>query len=350
MNNTIENNILIMKRQEIQHSDEMLEQAQAIVSAGTIPNDRTLFILTLGQSEESKDVRFVLYRLLLKCESPHVNPFKFEAILADDLIVAAKKAKSYCGNNPIEIDFGRQNKIAAWGKYTPDVVRFGKNYGNKLSECDEKFVVWVAKGCPLYSEEYQSWVNHHFGGEPFMQIARKVASELGYGLTVEISPNNFQFFGNEQYAKYLEKKAMMESLIHDHHDTQGQRVTKRLTIVKVAGYESDFGYVEIITFRDEENRVYTYKGTSYPTKAIVGRTRNIMGTIKHGQYREQKQTFLQRIKILPCTFEEYKELRAEYVGDNIELDRESRLLVYNALVSEIGNEQLEKFESMIVNK
>lgn len=333
-----------MQRQEIQHSEEMLDQAQAIVEAGTVPNDGTLFILTLGQSGDSKDVRFVLYRLLLKCDSPYVNPFKFECILADDLIVAAKKAKSYCGNNPIEIDFGRQNKIAAWGKYTPDVVRFGKNYGNKLSECDEKFVVWVAKGCPLYSEEYKSWSNHFFGGEPFMQIARKVAEELNYGKTIEISPNNFQFMSNIQYEKYMEKKAMMESLIHGHHDTQGQRITKKLTVVKVAGYDSDYGYISIVTFRDVDNKVYTYKGGSYPIEPVVGKTRTITGTIKHNTYKEQKQTLLQRIKISPYTLEEYKVLRAEYMGDsNLGLEIE----VSNILVREVGIEEFRKFETLI---
>ena len=70
-----------------------------------------------------------------------------------------------------------------------------------------------------------------------------------------------------------------------------------MTIVKVTGYDSQFGYVNIITMTDKDNRAFTYKGTSFPISAEVGKVIQIQGTIKHGEYKETKQTFLQRVKV-----------------------------------------------------
>lgn len=281
-----------MKNQVI-YSEAQLEQAQAIVDANVVENGISVFYVTLGQSGGSKDVRFVLYRLSLNCKSAHVNPFAFQCVLADDLIEACQKAKSICGTNPIVIDFNRQNAIAEYQRWTPDVVRFGKNYGLKLSECEPKFVMWVAKGCPLFSEEHDCWCNHYFGGEAFMQIARDFAVENGLGIV-----DNDRFYSHEQYSKMMAKRQLMDSLKHGHHYPEGTKVSEPMTIVKVTGYDSMYGYVQIITMSDQENRVFTYKGSSFPVSVSVGDSIEIKGTVKHGEYKETKQTFLQRVKVL----------------------------------------------------
>jgi len=281
-----------MKNQII-YSEAQLEQAQAIVDANVVENGITVFYVTLGQSEGSKDVRFVLYRLKLNCTSPHVNPFTFECVLADDLIEACQKAKRMCGTNPIVIDFNRQNAIAEYHRWTPDVVRFGKNYGLKLSECEPKFVMWVAKGCPLFSEEHDCWCNHYFGGEAFMQTARDFAVNSGLGVV-----DNDRFYSNEQYAKMIAQKEKLESLRHGHHYTEGTKVSEPMTIAKQTGYDSIYGFVQVITMYDNENRVFTYKGSSFPIEVSVGDSIDIRGTVKHGEYKEIKQTYLQRVKVL----------------------------------------------------
>jgi hypothetical protein len=270
-----------------------LEQAQAIVDVNVVENGISVFYVTLGQSGGSKDVRFVLYRLALNCKSAHVNPFSFQCVLADDLIEACQKAKSICGTNPIVIDFNRQNAIAEYHRWTPDVVRFGKNYGLRLQECEPKFVIWVAKGCPLFDDDIQCWCNHYFGGEPFMQIAREMAVKIGYGVV-----DNDRFYTNEQYAKMKAKKEAFDAIKQGHHYPEGTKISEQMTIVKKTGYDSQFGYVSIITMTDRENRAFTYKGSSFPVAVSVGDIIEIKGTIKHGEYKDTKQSFVQRVKVL----------------------------------------------------
>ena len=328
----------------INHSDETLKQAEAICSANSVDNGICMYFVTLGQSSNSKDVRFVLYRLSLK-QNRYIEPFKFQCILGDDLIESCIKAKSIVGTNPLVIDFERQNKIANYAKWTPEVIRFGKHYGLSLNEVPEKYVCWIANGCSIYNEDYKCWESKFFGGEEFMQTARKVAERLGYGKTIELTPNNFKFFTNEQYEKHLAKQAELALLVHDHHETNGKRVTKKLTIIRVGGYESQFGYTQIVTFKDGENKVYTYKGGSFPIQAVVGNTRTIMGTIKHGDYKGQKQTLLQRVKVLPYTFEEYKVLRLEYMCNRPENE------ALDILYSLVGDNSLfDKYEALLETK
>jgi hypothetical protein len=279
-------------KNEIIYTEAQLEQAQAIVDANVVDNGISVFYVTLGQSGNSKDVRFVLYRLALNSKSAHVNPFSFQCVLSDDLIEACQKAKSICGNNPIVIDFNRQNAIAEYHRWTPDVVRFGKNYGLKLQECEPKFVMWVAKGSPLFSDDHQCWCNHYFGGEAFMQTAREFAVKLGYGVIY-----NDNFFSHEQYAKMMAKKEAFDAIKQGHHYPEGTKISEQMTIIKKTGYESQFGYVSIITMSDNENRAFTYKGTSFPVPVSVGDIIDIKGTIKHGEYKETKQSFVQRVKV-----------------------------------------------------
>lgn len=280
-------------KNEIFYSEAQLTQAQTIVDANVVENGISVYYVTLGQSGNSKDVRFVLYRLALNCKSAHVNPFSFCCVLGDDLIEACQKAKSICGSNPIVIDFNRQNAIAEYQRWTPDVVRFGKNYGLKLSECEPKFALWVAKGCPLFSEEHDCWCNHFFGGEAFMQTAREYVVQVGLGVVVDD-----KCYSHEQYAKMMEKKAAFDAVKQGHHHAEGAKISEQMTILKQTGYDSQFGYVSIITMFDKENRAFTYKGTSFPVQVNVGDTIQIKGTIKHGEYKEAKQSFVQRVKVL----------------------------------------------------
>lgn len=278
---------------EIIHTEEELLMAQKIVDEGVVENPLGIFYLTLGQSGNSKDVRFVLYRLNLKANSPHVNPFQFQCVLSDNLVEAAHKAKNYCGNTPIVIDFNRQNAIKEYQRWTPDVVRFGKNYGLKISECEPNFIIWVAKGCPLYDNKYECWGNHYFGGEAFMPIAQQVAIDMKLGVMYKE-----MFMANEQYAKFVAKEQLLDSLIHGHHEKNGERITKEMTIVRVGGYESIYGYINILTMHDEEKKMYTYKGGSFPITAANGDKIKLTATIKHDIYKEKATTYIQRVKII----------------------------------------------------
>lgn len=294
-----------MKTQEIIYTDAEFQEAENIVNANVIKNEITMFYLTLGQSGGSKNVRFVLYSLRLKTLSVHAgNPFSFCCVLADNLIEAAHKAKQYCGNTQIVIDFNKQNAIAAYSKWTPDVIRFGKNAGMKLSEVDNKYLLWIAKGCTIYNDEYKCWEQKNFGGDVLQSEAQKLCIEFNLGQI-----KDGKFYDNE----YLKKLSDRESNkpIEAHYFAEKQKVTLELELVGIFGYESAFGYISIYKFKDNDNRCFTYKGSSSLKVSLteqqdpdtcsryvqVGDVLQLSGTIKHGNYKEIDSTFLQRIKI-----------------------------------------------------
>lgn len=94
----------------------------------------------------------------------------------------------------------------------------------------------------------------------------------------------------------------------------GDKVELELTHTRFAGYESQFGYVNIYTFKDEKGNIFIYKGTTdlkdkdynYVEK---GDTIKVTGFIKeHMKYAPKsfdkcvlKQTRLQRLKVTEVT-------------------------------------------------
>jgi hypothetical protein len=190
---------------------------------------------------------------------------------------------------------------------TPTMVKFGKNKGVELKDCEPKFIIWVAKGCPLYSEKYEDWCNYSFGGSDFESYAQSLAIELGLGVM-----HKEKFYTTEQYQKVVEKEQLMSSLVNGHHNTDGQRLDLTLTCIKQTGYESQYGFISVYTFIDADKKVYTYKGgtLTQTTKNIEGTdtwdtqegvskdmTITCKATIKHSTYKDEPVTFIQRLKI-----------------------------------------------------
>lgn len=179
---------------------------------------------------------------------------------------------------------------------TATMVKFGKNKGTELRDCEPKFIVWIAKGCPLFNEENQSWDNHVFGGSDFQVYAQELATELGLGLM-----HNSRFYTNDQYAKQMEREQLMSQLQNGHHYTAGQRLDLTLTCIKNTGYDSQYGYVWVYTFMDADKKVYTYKGHAlydYPSGIPIQKDSTITckATIKHSAYKDEPVTYIQRLK------------------------------------------------------
>mgnify|MGYP001267745410 FL=1 len=129
-----------------EYTDEQIEISERIVSdRKIIENPLCTFYITLGQSSNSKHVRFVLYRFLHKVVSPYVNPFQFVGILSDNLIDACKKSLNVAGVNPIIIDFNIQRLKKE--KMKPNIIKFGK-YKDKhiedILETDPQYILWLS--------------------------------------------------------------------------------------------------------------------------------------------------------------------------------------------------------------
>lgn len=198
------------------------------------------------------------------------------------------------------------NPILRGKSMTPTMVKFGKNKGVELAECEDKFIIWVAKGCPLFDKEIEQWIDHCFGGSDFQQYAQSLAVEKGFGVIYKE-----KFYTNEQYQKVIQKEQLMSSLVNGHHNTAGQRLDLTLTCIKTAGYDSQYGYIHVYTFMDADKKVYTYKGGrldqsikmvdeygEYTETQPVQKDMTITckATIKHSTYKGEAVTYIQRLK------------------------------------------------------
>ena len=91
----------------------------------------------------------------------------------------------------------------------------------------------------------------------------------------------------------LERRASWNS---QHLGTVGKRDVFNVEVYRVAYFESAFGIVWIVTMRDEAGNAIVSKSTSF--RAERGQRLTIKATIKdHGDFRGEKQTVVQRIKV-----------------------------------------------------
>jgi len=236
--------------------------------------------------------------------SPYVKP-RYIKNLSTNKDTALQMAQSYADNCGIQFyDDSRDElrKIMRVYQWTPTMVKFGKNYGKELRDCEHKFILWVAKGCPLLDEKSGEWCNNYFGGEDFQQVAQQVAVEMGLGKMEDRVRHTPYFVTNEQYDKTTERLNANALENNDHFYENGKRLQLTLTCTKVTGYESMYGYVNVYKFVDADNRVFTYKGANtfsinQRTNIVVGDQLTLTATIKHDDYKGQKSTYLQRVKI-----------------------------------------------------
>lgn len=211
-------------------------------------------------------------------------------------LMLAEKHSELTGRELVNDAMESLNPILRIHKWTPTMVKFGKNRGIELSECEEKFIIWVAKGCPLFDDQINQWCNHYFGGIEFNLYAQSLAVEKGLGMM-----HKEKFYTNEQYEKIIQRDQFLSSLVNGHHHADGQRLDLTLTCIRKTGYDSQFGYVWIYTFVDSDKRVYTHKGRAlynYPSGEPIQKDTTITCkvTMKHSTYKDEPVTFIQRLK------------------------------------------------------
>ena len=84
----------------------------------------------------------------------------------------------------------------------------------------------------------------------------------------------------------------------EHFGSVGDKVQLSLKLVKVGGYETQFGYTNVYTFEDSENHQFVWK-TGCGIDADKGSMITIKGSVKaHSEYRGIKQTELTRCKVI----------------------------------------------------
>ena len=278
-----------------------------------IQNGNPYKIVYMSQGQKSK--MFTLWTSMMN--GYNVKP-QFIKSLSIDKEKALAEAMAYATriNAPFYDESKDElKKIVRVYTWTPTMVRFGKNYGKELRDCEPKFVLWVAKGCYLQDEKSGDWYQNEFGGREFRIEAEKVAIEMGLGL-METRFGGERFVTREQYDRNTAKINERASIVSGFHGTNGERVTMELTITRVTGFDTMFGFQNVYIMKDDQNREFTYKGTSHvfvetpwtemhngveykgvdTRRANVGDVVTITGTIKHDSYKGKESTYLQRIK------------------------------------------------------
>ena len=78
----------------------------------------------------------------------------------------------------------------------------------------------------------------------------------------------------------------------------GAKISSAMTLDRRGGYENQYGFVSILSFRDEEGNALVWKTQSPPQGLVVGATYNVAATVKaHGEYNGDKQTEIIRAKV-----------------------------------------------------
>jgi hypothetical protein len=216
-----------------------------------------------------------------------------------------------------------------------DVIRFGKHKDCRLSEVPEKYVLWIAQGCPIkeldtnrYSDTHGEMISvcKYFGGDDFQKVAQREAIAKGIGTIQEGRFYTVEYWNailKKREARSLEKA----SEVWEHHYAEKTKVTVDLTYVSQTSYDTCYGTTFIYTFKENSTgRMFLYKGTNFlsakvsfkykvldggvvkegliedwskyrSTSLIKGATYQVKGSVKLGEYKGIKQTFLQRLTI-----------------------------------------------------
>lgn len=183
---------------------------------------------------------------------------------------------------------------------------FGMYKGTEISECND---VWQLMRC----YEHGSTV---FGPRRKV-LARRKLIELGELVRYDwlqcidarhIGENEehvVRCFQNRKYATKSivldEEKRKAEELrkaASEYYFTDGQKVELSVKEVDRFSFETQYGYTTILTLVEENTlRLFKYMGSA-PPNLDVDEFNKVSCTIKHKEYRGEKQTLLQRIKIL----------------------------------------------------
>ncbi len=77
-----------------------------------------------------------------------------------------------------------------------------------------------------------------------------------------------------------------------------EKITVAATLERMGGYETQYGYTSVLTFRDEMGNALVWKTSAAPDGVVVGGNYHLMATVKdHGEYQNEKQTEIIRAKL-----------------------------------------------------
>jgi len=186
-----------------------------------------------------------------------------------------------------------------------DVFPYGfRGVGDKIMESNEVKFLWS-----LY-------LSSNFGIGRSKVYARRRLVELGLLVPYKTS-NNIEVmrYDNESYQevptgevivvrqsycspKYAAKLEAAKSMVRGHFYNDGDKVVLKVKKIGSFSFDTKFGKCFVIEYKDAENRVFKYKGSTPPYFEQHDDFTTIKATIKHGEYKGQNESLIQRISII----------------------------------------------------
>lgn len=104
--------------------------------------------------------------------------------------------------------------------------------------------------------------------------------------------------GYVAWSRELKKQKQSELGSGDWIGEAGGKITKSATLERKAGYENAYGFVSVLSFRDEEGNGMVWKTQSPPKGLVMGLVYHLTATVKaHGEFAGDKQTEVIRVKV-----------------------------------------------------
>lgn len=178
---------------------------------------------------------------------------------------------------------GNDGEAIHQGKYADYEFHFGKLAGQDIRESED---VWQLNRARQF--EFQ---------ETTREFAHKRMFEMG-----ELHQINDEWFTSDQ----IITKAEQVNEVNGWHLSQGDRPTLELTVKHTSWFETVYGASAIQIFRDADNRIYKYLGSS-PIQAEKGEIVTAKGTIEHSNYNGVNETRLKRLAYIPSDEKRYED-------------------------------------------
>lgn len=196
-------------------------------------------------------------------------------------------------------------KAKLQGEFNVDLELRGSSTFTRSSEILDSFEVWQFTFGKLIGSDIRTcndvWqLNRAMNderGEERKELAKQRLIELG-----EVIQFDGKWISKETLEFHKEQKRKSE-LKNGHFFADGEKVELIVELEENFSFDTQFGTCFINVFRDANGRLFKYKGSNPPDLYINGEynpnaTYKFKATVKHSEYNGQKETLIQRIKII----------------------------------------------------
>lgn len=181
-----------------------------------------------------------------------------------------------------EAEVDESLKGTVWSINT-DIMPFGKYKGSSISE--------MIKNDDFKQLSYLKWISENMQLKGSLKAQLNNSKELIDSKIEKLKEEREKAYEKKQQQIELSKKLQSNS---GYYFSEKERVELVLKLVNEKHFETAFGIMTLQTFVDLEGRTFYHTGSTILHKTAKGYV-SIKATIKHKEYKGQKQTHIQRI-------------------------------------------------------